>query len=178
MISETASSFLDSCVVPETTVDPADPTGSGGGGGSEALAAPSFLASHGTLETALTLGGVAVAGLAVAFAAFKLPARVLLGIVLALGVLQFFGPFGFTSFALLATAALVPGILWRFGRDTAHLWGWLLAALAVWQTVAVLWSDKVGAAAFGVIQSVALLGVFVLARAVLREAAARQARRC
>ncbi|MFL0411272.1 O-antigen ligase family protein [Microbacterium paludicola] len=168
MISETASSFLDSCVVPETTVDPADPTGSGGGG-SEALADPSFLASHGTLETALTLGGVAVAGLAVAFAAFKLPARLLLGIVLALGVLQFFGPFGFTSFALLATAALVPGILWRFGRDTAHLWGWLLAALAVWQTVAVLWSDKVGAAAFGVIQSVALLGVFVLARAVLRE---------
>jgi O-antigen ligase len=133
------------------------------------LAEPSFLASRTLPEIAIVLG-IALLGIAaIVYLSFRLPARFLLGGALALGVLQFFGPFGFTSLGLLATAALLPGAIWRFARRERGVWFWLLAALAAWQTVSVLWAEKVGSAAYGVLLSVALLATFLLARATLRD---------
>lgn len=135
---------------------------------------PSFLDSRSTLEIMLILGVVAVAALVVAALAFRVRSRWLLAATLALGVVQFFGPFGFTSFALLITCTLLPVAFWRTRDDRrtlrsgATIWALLLAALAAWQAVSVLWSEKLGSAGYGVIFSVALLTVFLLARDVIR----------
>ncbi|WP_156758976.1 O-antigen ligase family protein [Microbacterium karelineae] len=135
---------------------------------------PSFLDSHSTLEIILILGTVAVAALAVAALAFRIRSRWLLAAVLALGVAQLFGPFGFTSVALLATCTLLPAAFWRAReslrdlRSPATIWTILLAALACWQAVSVLWSAKLGSAGYGVVFSVALLTAFLLARDVVR----------
>ena len=97
---------------------------------------PSFLDSHTTLEIALILAGVAVAALVVAVVAFRIRSRWLLAATLVLGVVQFFGPFGFTSVALLATCTLLPVAVWRRRSDLRDLrspttiWALLLAALA------------------------------------------------
>lgn len=135
---------------------------------------PSFLDSYSTLQVVLILGAVAVAGLAVAAVAFRIRSRWLLAATLVLGVLQLFGPFGFTSAGLLATCTLLPAAFWRTRdelrdlRSPATIWALLLAALAAWQVVSVLWSAKVGAAGYGVIFSVALLTAYLLARDVAR----------
>ncbi|MGO2151168.1 MAG: O-antigen ligase family protein [Microbacterium gubbeenense] len=134
---------------------------------------PSFLDSHTTLEIALILGGVAIGALVIAAVAFRIRSRWLLAAALVLGVVQLFGPFGFTSAALLVTCTLLPVAFWRRREDLRNLrspatiWALLLAALAAWQVVSVLWSAKVGAAGYGVIFSVALLTAYLLARDVV-----------
>ncbi|WP_221583730.1 O-antigen ligase [Microbacterium sp. G2-8] len=134
---------------------------------------PSFLDSRSTLEVVLILGLVAIAAVAVAVLAFRLRSRWLLAATLVLGVVQFFGPFGFTSVALLVTCALFPAAVWRSRRvllgvrTGSTLWVWLLLALAVWQAIAVLWSEKLGSAAYPVIFAGAALTVFLLARDVI-----------
>ncbi|WOF22325.1 O-antigen ligase family protein [Microbacterium betulae] len=133
------------------------------------VAEPSFLDSRTPLEIVLILAAALVGAAFVVFLSFRLPARTLLGVAFVLGVLQFFGPFGFTSLGLLAIAALLPGAAWRFGRDGANLWLWLLIVLAVWQTVSVLWADKLGSAAYGVLLTEALVAVFLIARETIRE---------
>ena len=134
---------------------------------------PSFLDSHTTLEIALILGGVAIAALVVAVVAFRIRSRWLLAATLMLGVVQLFGPFGFTSVALLTTCTLLPVAVWRRREDLRDLrspttiWALLLAALAAWQVVSVLWSAKLGSAGYGVIFTVALLTAYLLARDVV-----------
>ncbi|MGW9112867.1 O-antigen ligase family protein [Microbacterium sp. NPDC055683] len=132
------------------------------------VAEPSFLDSRTPIEILLVLAAAAVGAAVIVFLSFRLPARILLGGAFVLGVLQFFGPFGFTSLGLVATAALLPGALWRFRRTGGHGWLWMLLALAVWQTISVLWADKVGSAAYGVLLSVALAATFLLARETIR----------
>jgi O-antigen ligase len=133
------------------------------------LAEPSFLGTRTPVEIVLTLAAVAVGAAAIVWLSFRLQARVLLGVAFVLGIVQLFGPFGFTSFGLLATAALLPAAVWRWGRSRPPLWIWLLVALAVWQMVSVLWADKLGSAAYGVLLTLALLATSLIARETIRE---------
>lgn len=131
---------------------------------------PSFLDSHSTAQIVLILGAVAVGALVVATLAFRVRSRWLLAATLALGVVQLFGPFGFTSVALLATCTLFPVAFWRTRgiRGVPFVWGILLGALAIWEAISVMWSEKLGSAGYAVIFSVALLTVFLLALDVVR----------
>ena len=131
---------------------------------------PSFLDSHTAVQIALILGAVAVGAIVIAALAFKVRSRWLLAATLVAGVVQLFGPFGFTSAALLLTCTLLPVAFWRTRaiRGAAFVWGILLGALAVWQVVSVLWSEKLGSAGYAVIFSLALLTVFLLALDVVR----------
>ena len=131
---------------------------------------PSFLDSHSAAEIMLILGAVAVGALIVAALAFTVRTRWLLAAALALGVTQLFGPFGFTSVALLATCTLFPVAFWRTRsiRGVPFVWGILLGALAIWEAISALWSEKLGSAGYAVIFSVALLTVFLLALDVVR----------
>lgn len=131
---------------------------------------PSFLDSHSTAQIVLILGAVAVGALVVATLAFRVRSRWLLAATLALGVVQLFGPFGFTSVALLVTCTLFPVAFWRTRgiRGVPFVWGLLLGALAIWEAISVLWSEKLGSAGYAVIFSVALLTVFLLALDVVR----------
>ncbi|MBP2436506.1 O-antigen ligase family protein [Microbacterium amylolyticum] len=136
-------------------------------GVSPLLGAPSFLDSFSTIETILILGLVALAGFSLAAIAFRLRPRWMLAGTLVLAVVQFFGPFGFTSLGLLATCALLPGVAWRFWRQGAGVWGWLLASLTVWQLISTLWAEKIGSAGYGVVLSVAGLVSYLLARELM-----------
>jgi O-antigen ligase len=131
---------------------------------------PSFLDSHTATQIALILGAVAVGAILVAALAFRIRTRWLLAAALVLGVIQLFGPFGFTSGALLVTCTLFPVAFWRTRgvRGMPFVWGLLLGALAIWQAISVLWSEKLGSAGYAVIFSVALLTVFLLALDVVR----------
>ncbi|GGF39283.1 hypothetical protein GCM10010922_13270 [Microbacterium sorbitolivorans] len=131
---------------------------------------PSFLDSHSTVQIVLILGAVAIGAIVIATLAFKVRTRWLLAATLVAGVVQLFGPFGFTSGALLLTCTLLPVAFWRTRaiRGAAFVWGILLGALAIWQAVAVLWSEKLGSAGYAVIFSLALLTVFLLALDVVR----------
>lgn len=131
---------------------------------------PSFLDSHSTVQIVLILGAVAIGAIIIAALAFKVRTRWLLAATLVAGVVQLFGPFGFTSGALLLTCTLLPVAFWRTRaiRGAAFIWGILLGALAIWQAVAVLWSEKLGSAGYAVIFSLALLTVFLLALDVVR----------
>jgi len=132
------------------------------------LAEPSFLGSRTPLEIVLILAAALLGAGVIVLLSFRLPARTLLAGAFALGTLQFFGPFGFTSLGLIATAALLPGAIWRFWRGNAHVWIGLLGALAVWQAISVLWADKVGSAAYGVLLTLALIATALLARETIR----------
>ena len=131
---------------------------------------PSFLHSHSVGQIALILGGVAIGALALAALAFFVRSRWLLAAVLALGVVQFFGPFGFTSIALLVTCTFLPVAFWRVRaiRGAPFIWGLVLGGLAVWQAISSLWSEKLGSAGYAVVFSVALLTAFLLALDVVR----------
>ncbi|MCK6079109.1 O-antigen ligase family protein [Microbacterium sp. EYE_5] len=98
---------------------------------------------------------------ALAWASLRVPPRLLLGLALALSLLQFFGPLGFMSGALFIQAGLLPGLLVQYRLLLRRWWPVALLALMVWQLVSVAWSFSFGSAAYGVLTSAALL-TFVL----------------
>lgn len=95
--------------------------------------------------------------------------RIYLGLMLALGVIQVFQPFGYISVALLVGAFALVGVLLRTGLRYWDRWTQLLSALAVFQALALLWSSRPGAVALAVLSTAGLASTYIATREALRE---------